>query len=318
MVPLGRTPGVMAAEPMQHRFAYVGNDLQDLYGIDPMRIGRATSMSNAYFASGNARATLAALAARPDGVLVSAETVTTYQLQRGDLLNLRLLNAADHQYHVVAFHFVDVVREFPTAPKDSFLIANARYLTQQTGSDAINVVLLRTSGRPARAAAQARALTGLVPGVSVTDIGSTQQTISSNLTAVNLHGLTQLELSFAVLLVAGATGLVIALGLAERRRTFAILAALGARRNQLASFLWSEALMILIGGGALGIGLGVAVAEMLVKLLTGVFDPPPEFLSVPWAYLAVLTVAALVSTGMAVFGAELASRRSIVEAVRSL
>ncbi|MER8386576.1 hypothetical protein NKH14_13820 [Mesorhizobium sp. M1380] len=27
---------------------------------------------------------------------------------------------------------------------------------------------------------------------------------------------------------------------------------------------------------------------MLVKLLTGVFDPPPESLSVPWAYLGVV------------------------------
>jgi putative ABC transport system permease protein len=54
VVPLGALPGVVAAEPMQHRFAYVGNDLQDLYGIDAARIGRATSMSNAYFESGNA------------------------------------------------------------------------------------------------------------------------------------------------------------------------------------------------------------------------------------------------------------------------
>ena len=28
---------------MQHRFAYVGNDLQDLYGIDPATIGRANA-----------------------------------------------------------------------------------------------------------------------------------------------------------------------------------------------------------------------------------------------------------------------------------
>src|SRR2546430_9987965 len=38
-------PGVAAVEPMQHRFAYVGNDLQDLYGIGPRAIGRATPMS---------------------------------------------------------------------------------------------------------------------------------------------------------------------------------------------------------------------------------------------------------------------------------
>ena len=37
---------------------------------------------------------------------------------------------------------------------------------------------------------------------------------------------------------------------------------------------------------------------MLTKVLTGVFDPPPASLSVPWAYLA--TVAAVVVVGVAV------------------
>ena len=50
---------------MQHRFAYVGTDLQDLYGIDPATIGRAATMSDAYFGSGDAAATLAALARHP-------------------------------------------------------------------------------------------------------------------------------------------------------------------------------------------------------------------------------------------------------------
>src|SRR5229473_3297812 len=39
-------PGAAAVQPMQHRFAYVGNDLQDLYGIDPAHLGEATTMSN--------------------------------------------------------------------------------------------------------------------------------------------------------------------------------------------------------------------------------------------------------------------------------
>jgi putative ABC transport system permease protein len=217
------------------------------------------------------------LAARPDGVLVSAETATTYQLKSGDLVNLRLQNAKDHQYRVVPFHFVGTVREFPTAPKDSFLMANAAYIALRMGSDAVDIVLLRTSSRPTEVADRARVLLGSVPGVSVTDLGSTQHAISSSLTAVNLHGLTQLELFFAVLLVAGATGLMMALGLAERRRTFAILTALGAKERQLGAFLWSEGLMVLIGGSVIGVGLGFGVAQMLVKLLTGVFDPPPEF-----------------------------------------
>ena len=65
--------GVAHVEPMQHRFAYVGTDLQDLYGVDPSTIGLATPMSNAYFENGDAAATLARLRATSDGVLVSDE-----------------------------------------------------------------------------------------------------------------------------------------------------------------------------------------------------------------------------------------------------
>jgi putative ABC transport system permease protein len=301
--------GVAAAQPMQHRFAYVGSDLQDLCGIDPMYIGEVTTMADAYFAGGNARATLAALAQRPDGLLVSEETKQDYQLKPGDQVNLRLQDARDHQYQVVPFHFIAVVREFPTAPKDSFLVANASYIAQQTGTDAAETVLLRVTGNPSEVADRVGAVVNSLPGAKVTDIASTQRTLSSSLTAVDLHGLSQLELTFAVLLAAAATGLMMALGLAERRRTFGILAALGASGRQLGAFLWSEGLMMLVGGGVIGIAMGFGVAWMLVKMLTGVFDPPPESLSVPWLYLALLATAAAVSTAIAVFSAYLLSHR---------
>jgi putative ABC transport system permease protein len=227
---------------MQHRFAYVGNDLQDLYGIDPLHIGEATDMSNAFFKGGNATATLNALAKQQDGVLVSDETVKDFQLNTGDQINLRLQSAADHQYHVVTFHLIGIVREFPTAPKDSFLVANSSYIAEQTGSNTGEIVLIKAASgtSPDRLAEGVRSIVEQIPAVRVNDIGSTQRAISSSLTAVDLRGLTTLELAFAVLMLAGATGLVLALGLAERRRTFAILSALGARSNQLGSFLWSE------------------------------------------------------------------------------
>ena len=117
---LTAAPGVEWSRPMQHRFAYVGADLQDLYGINAATIGRAARLSDAYFANGNAKTTLDALRSIPDGVLVSDETVTDFQLQPGDLINLRLQSAADHQYHVVPFHFIGIVREFPTAPATPF------------------------------------------------------------------------------------------------------------------------------------------------------------------------------------------------------
>ncbi|WP_034629895.1 FtsX-like permease family protein [Desulfotruncus alcoholivorax] len=311
-------PGVAAAQSMIHRFAYVGSDLQDIYGINPLQIGKVTSISNSYFGGGNARATLAALARQPDGVLVSEETVRDFQLHPGDLLRLRLQNSRDHSYHPVTFHFVGVVREFPTAPRDSFLVANASYLARVTGNDASEIVLMRSTGNPAALAARARPVVSSLAGARVTDIGSAQRLISSNLTAVNLRGLTRLELAFAVLLVAAATGLILALGLSERRRTLALLAALGARGRQLGAFIWSEGLVMLIGGTLLGTVLGFGIALTLVKVLTGVFDPPPEFITVPWGYLGLLLAAAVTSTAAAVLGIKTAAARPASQELRNL
>jgi putative ABC transport system permease protein len=296
---LAALPGVKAAQPMMHRFAYVGSDLQDIYGIDPRTIGQATSMSNAFFAGASARATLARLAATRDGVLVSEETVRDFQLQLGDRLNLRLQNAADHKYHVVPFRYVGIAREFPTAPKDSFLVANAAYIAQATGTAASEVVLLRTGGDPAHVAAAARRLAGATPGIKVTTLEQVHQIIGSSLTAVDLSGLTGVELGFAVLMIAGSTGLVLALGLAGRRRSFAILTALGARAWQLGAFVWSEVSLILIIGAGFGIAIGFGVAAVLVKLLSGVFDPPPQSLSIPWPNLVIAVAAAAICTGAA-------------------
>ena len=307
---LATLPGVAAAQPLQHRFAYVGTDLQDLYGIDPTHIGDATSMSDAYF-RGGARLSLTALAHTPDGVLVSEETVNDFQLQPGDQINLRLLSLVDHQYHKVPFRFIGVVREFPTAPRDSFLVANATYVGQMTGSGESEIVLLRASDDPASLAAAARAVAASLPGVRVSDAGSALRLISSSLTAVDVGGLTGLELGFAVLMVVGAAGVVFALNLADRRRSFAILSALGAKRRQIAAFLWSEGMLILVGGLAAGLLIGFLVAEMLVKLLTAVFDPPPQGLSVPWGYLAVTALCMLASVVVALIVILASAQRSV-------
>ncbi|MCZ8548726.1 ABC transporter permease, partial [Mesorhizobium qingshengii] len=167
---LATSPEAAAAEPMQHRFAYVGADLQDLYGINPRRIERATNLSDAYFSGGSAAAILHRLASTPDGVLVSEETVQDFQLQLGDTINLRLMNARDHQYHPVPFKFIGVAREFPTAPKDSFLVANAAYIARMTGSDAFEYVLMRAKGDPLALARQASSSVAIDPSLKVSDI----------------------------------------------------------------------------------------------------------------------------------------------------
>ena len=311
-------PGVAAAEPMQHRFAYVGNDLQDIYGIDPSKIANATAMSNAYFGNGDAKATLASLKNIPDGVLVSDETVADFQLKEGDPINLRLQFESDHAYHIVPFKFIGIAREFPTAPKDSFLIANASYIAAQTGIAPAELVLIKSSIQPADLSTTLRGLAKANPGLAVSDISETVHRIGSSLVAVDLHSLTALELAFALPLTAGAIGLVFALGLAERRRSFAILKALGATSRQLGAFLWSEALIVYVTGTAAGLAIGWILAWMLTKLMTQVFDPPPDTMFIPWGYIGILCATGLAAVIIAVLTQLRHQSESVSVAMREL
>jgi putative ABC transport system permease protein len=311
-------PGVAAVQPMLHRFAYVGNDLQDLYGIDPKAIGSATPMSDAFFQGGDARAVLAKLAATPDGILVAAETVNDFQLRPGDMIRIRLQSALDRQYRAIPFHYVGIAKEFPTAPHDSFLVANAAYVASVTASPAFQTLLVKTSGSSPAVAAAVRGVIGPASGAEVTDIVSQLRVTLSGLTAVDLSGLTALELAFAVVFAVVASGLFLVLGYAERRRMFAIATALGARRQQLAAFVWGEALFTTVGGLALGSAAGFVISQVIVNILTGVFDPPPDRLFVPWGYLAAVLV--VVSAALAAAGswAIAAAYRPGTEAVRDL
>jgi putative ABC transport system permease protein len=312
---IAATPGVRRAEPIQHRYAYVGSDLQDLYGINPATIKSAGRLQDAYFQGGSADQLLATLAARPDAVLVSAETVHDYQLQPGDLLNLRLQDGRTKQYRTVPFHYVGVAKEFPTAPSDSFLVANATYITAQTGSDAVGTVLIDTAGyHPAAVAATLRRQLGA--NASITDIASSRRLIGSSLTAVDLAGLTRVELGFALALAAAAAGLSLWLGLYERRRTATILTALGATRRQLGGFLWAETAVVTLAGLAAGAITGWALTTMLVKVLAGVFDPPPAALAVPWTYLAAVAAIAAIAAAAATALAQRHDRHPHLELLR--
>lgn len=298
---LAAVPGVRAVEPLQHRFAYIGADLQDLYGVRPATITDVTALQDTYFQGGSARTLMAILAAAPDSILVSAETVKDYQLHPGDLVNLRLQDSATKQLTTVPFHYAGIVNEFPTAPKDSFFIADAGYLTARTGSDAVGAFLVDTGGRNVTAVA-AQIQDRLGPSATVTDIAHTRSRVGSSLTAVDLAGLTRVELGFALMLAAAAGGLVLALGLTERRRTFAITTALGATHRQLRALVGAETAVLTVGGLVAGAAVGWLLSHVLVAVLTGVFDPPPAALTIPWTYLAgaaLITVAGLASAAAA-------------------
>jgi putative ABC transport system permease protein len=304
-------------ELLQHRFAYVGVDLQDLYGIQPATISDATSLQDPYFQGGTASQLMSRLAHTPDGILVSAETVNDFQLQLGDMLRLRLQASDSRKYMPVTFHYVGIANEFPTAPKDSFLVANASYVAQQTGDPSVGAFLVDTNSTNVDSVASAlRAKLG--DTAIVTTITHTRGLVGSSLTAVDLSGLTRLELAFAFIIVAIAGGLVPALTFTERRRTLAVASSLRASPRQLRSFGVGEAVFVAVGGLIAGAVAGWALSEMLVKVLTGVFDPPPSSLAYPVTYLAMIAVAACAALFAAAVLTTAHARRSAAEHLREL
>ena len=287
--------GVHAVSAVDHSYAYVGPDLQDTYGVNAATVANATQLRDSYFLGASARATIDRLRTTSDGILVSKETITDYSLKTGDLLRLRVLDHSSGRFRVVPFHVVGSVQEFPSAPKDSFMVANLAYLSAAARDGGPNTVFARVGGDPVAVASRVAAATSGA-GTSVRNIRQqTQQTVSS-ITTVDLTGIAKIESVFAVLLAAAAMGLFVALGLGERRQEFATMAALGASLRQIAAFLWSEAALVLGASVVLAVALGWALSQMLVAMLQHVFDPPPDTLAIPWKFLGVLFGAAVAAS----------------------
>jgi putative ABC transport system permease protein len=277
---------------LDHSYAYVGPDLQDTFGVDPTTLRRGTSLRDSYFLGGSAAQSLGRLRSTRDGILVSKETITDYSLNLGDLLRLRVLDHATGRFQVAPFHVVGIVQEFPSAPKDSFMVANLGYLRHVTHDPGPNVLLIRASGDPAALARRVAASTGRY-GTTVKDIRSQMAQTVSSITTVDLRGISRIEEVFVLVLAMAAMALQMAVALAERRQELATMSALGASLRRAAAFLWSEAVLVLVAALALAAVLGWLLAEMLVAMLQHVFDPPPDHLAVPWAFLGGLGFAAV-------------------------
>src|SRR2546421_403528 len=305
---IARLPGVGGVSAVDHAYAYVGPDLQDTFGIDPATFTRGTSLRDSYFLGGKATQMLDPPRSTPDRILVSKEAITDYSLPLGDLLRLRVLDHATGRFRVAPFHVVGVVQEFPSVPKDSFMVTNLSYLEQVTHDPGPNVLFVRANGDPTMLARRVAAATGPY-GTSVKDIHrQTAQTVSS-ITAVDLRGISRIEEAFVLALAAAAMALYVAVALADRRQELATMSALGASLRRAAGFLWSEAALVLAFSVALAALLGWLLAEMLVAMLQHVFDPPPDHLAVPWGFLLGLGGAAVAGGLIAAALAALQIRR---------
>jgi putative ABC transport system permease protein len=294
-----RVNGVSGATEVDHSYAYVGPDLQDTFGIEARTFTRGTTLRDSYFIGGSASQMLSRLRTRADGILVSKETVTDYSLAQGDLLKLRVLDRRSGSFRIAPFHVVGIVQEFPSAPRDSFMVANLSYVHAVTHDQGPNLVFVKAAGDPVGVSTRIAGSTRSF-GTQVKNIRQQAAQTATSITTVDLAGISRIEEAFAILLAAAAIGLFVLVALAERRHEFATMAALGASLRSIAAFVWSEAALVVGAALACAAILGWLLATMLVAMLQHVFDPPPTQLAIPWAFLGELAGAAVLGGALAV------------------
>jgi putative ABC transport system permease protein len=127
----------------------------------------------------------------------------------------------------------------------------------------------------------------------VATINDARGLVGSSLTSVDLTALTRLELGFALVIAAAAGALVMGLGLNERRRTVAVATVVGATKQQLRLLSTGEPVFVVVLGVVSGLLGGWGLSYLLVKVLSGVFDPPPSHLAVPWTYIVAVALTAI-------------------------
>jgi putative ABC transport system permease protein len=149
---------------------------------------------------------------------------------------------------------------------------------------------------------------------STTDYSiSTQQAVVQTTSKVN-NTLTTLLIGIAALsLLVGGIGVmnIMLVSVRERTREIGLRKALGGTPSMIRRQFLSEASMLGLTGGLLGVGLGIGAAISLRHLITN-----PVAISVPWILIAIV-VAAVIGIGFGVYPAARAARLSPIEALRS-
>jgi putative ABC transport system permease protein len=278
--------GAGAVSPFAQKVVYVGAEAQDLLAIDPATLASVSPLGDSFFQGSTAAAAMTALQQTPNGVLVSSETATDYSIVPGDHLKIRVPDASG-ALRPVDFQMVGVALEFPTAPKDAFLVANLDYVARQVADPRISFVLARTAGDGDTAAIAGR----LGDAWHVQGLSLVTSRLANSITSVDLQALVFIDILFALLIASVGAAMFVLAGVADRSRELAALQAIGADPGQVRSLLAGEVGTVGVAGLVAGLATGVLVGVTLLTILAGIFDPPADAPVMPWGTVSLIIAA---------------------------
>lgn len=288
MEKLKTVSGVTSVSPFTKKVAYVGTELQDIFGVDAQTFLNTTDLSDSFFVGGTARQMMAKLETTPNGILISPEMAKDYDIATGDTVKIRLFDEKNNQYVTVPFQVVGVVREFSTAPKDSFLVANRAFLDQQIGTDNVSLFLLRTNQAPQDVARNIQTTYGTDTKIQVQSINEITAQLATTITSINLMNLTWIEWMYVIIISSLGMAIFLIGLLGNRKKEYCIMQAIGADAKQVNIFIIAEAGVSGLIGLIIGVIVGIPLAQVFITILTSIFDPPPSSLFIPWIDISML------------------------------
>jgi putative ABC transport system permease protein len=290
--PLSGNPQPVYA-PVVQGYVTVGSRVMQLVGVDPFASAALQGPRGATAAGAVAGTTLAALRSwfvQPGAVVIAAGTARQLGLRVGDPLTVDV-GGVRHAARLIAL--IGGGR-----PGDDALIltdiARAQEWLGLTGRlTRIDVRMPRSPARPAVLAALRRQLP---PGARLEPAAAeVRQTLdmtsafSANLTAMSL-----LALLVSALLIYGSVSFTVI----QRRRSIAILRALGATRREILTVVLAEATALGAAGAGLGILLGLTVGHGLVRLVSQTVNDLYYVVAVRQVALPGATVAEALAAGL--------------------
>jgi putative ABC transport system permease protein len=304
-----QVPGVSAATPVVFKpensvlIGPYNQDLKDLAAIDPASFKRVATLSDSFFVDRSAAGAMAALQADPRGLLVDSGSADDLSLEPGDHVQVLLARGTKKETKET-FHVVGLFDRFPGFPQGTNLVANLGYYEKTTGSKRTDFFLARAADDSH--AGLARAVTSLQSGPgrrNPINIDTTQTALDkdqSSLTALNVHGLVDLDSLYTLLMSAAGIAIFVFGLMLQRRREYVTQLAHGMQTREVRALVLGEAALVAACGLAAGLLVGTGMGYLLVHILRPLFilDPSVTFPAGKIVTLAVLVMAATLASAL--------------------
>lgn len=318
---IAQTPGVEEVSPVQRVQAYVGSSLQTVFGINPQTYPAVSELPESFFVDQTSAQTMSSLANTPNGVLVSQELASAYNILVGDPVIISLPRTGDVSGPTTETHLqaVGIIRYFPTAQQDAFLVMNQTYLENITRNGKISYFLVRTNTSPSQVAGRIEETLGKQVSLKTENIDTAVLALGNSMTSLNLRGLGKIEQGYSVIIISLGLAIFLLSMIYERAREFGAMRAVGGSVAQLKRILWSESLTVGVLSLLIGSIIGLPLGKVFVSLLKALYTIPPKGVVIPWVELAALMLSVLGGMGLAtLFASRRLARMDIAEVLREL